>query len=113
MQSPGFHPDVFEEILHEGELASCVVITFQVMAVSGVSPGNPDAVGPMPECGEDELGTHPGGTGYANDADVGRILEATHPCKIRRAVTTPVAQKSRYLGFPISHCPLQHKHISI
>jgi hypothetical protein len=103
MQSSGFHADMFEQILKEGELASCVVITFQVMAVSGVSPGDPDAVGSVPESCEDELGAHPGGTGNANNTDIGRILEAAHPCQIRRAVTAPVAQKGGNLRLPIVH----------
>jgi len=109
VQPPGFHADMFEEVLEECEFASCVVITFQVMAVSGVSPRDPDAVGSVTERCEDELGTHPGGTWNTNNADVGGILEAAHACQIRRSVTAPVAQKRRYLGFPISHCHLQKK----
>jgi len=94
---------MFEEILEQGELASCVVITFQVMAVSGVSPGDPDAVGSVPESGEDEFGAYPGGTGYANDADVGRVLEAAHPCQICGAVAAPVAQEGGNFRLPIVH----------
>jgi len=37
MESTGFHPHVFDEILKEGEFSSGVVITFQVMAVSRMS----------------------------------------------------------------------------
>jgi hypothetical protein len=42
---------MFDQILEQGELASCEVITFQVMAVARVSPGYPNAVGAVPEGG--------------------------------------------------------------
>ena len=51
---------MLDQVLEQSELASREVITFQVMAVSGVSPGNPDAVGAVPEGGKDEFGAHPG-----------------------------------------------------
>ena len=51
MESSRLHSDMIEQILEKGELASCVVITFQVMAVARVSPGNPDPVRTMAEGG--------------------------------------------------------------
>jgi len=102
------HADMFEQVFKQSELAPRIVITFQVMAVSRVSPRNPDAVGAVAESGQDELGAHPGGAGHPNDPDVGRVLEATYACQVSRAVAAPVAQKRRYLWFPISHCHLQH-----
>jgi hypothetical protein len=103
VKSSRFQADMFEQVLEESELASCVVITFQVMAVSGVSPGNPDPVGTMPESGQDEFGAYPGGAGYPNDPDVGRVLQAAYPGQIRCPVTAPVAKEGCYLGLPIVH----------
>ena len=112
MKPSRFQADMFEQILEECELSSCVVITFQVMAVSGVSPGNPDPVGAMAESGQDEFWAYPGGAGYANDPDIGRVLHSADAGQIRRPVTAPVAQEGCYLGLPISHCLLQYKQIS-
>jgi hypothetical protein len=94
---------MIEQILEKGELASCVVITFQVMAVAWVSPGNPDPVRTMPEGGEDELGAHPSRAGHPDDPDVRWILEAAHACQVCRAVAAPVAEESRYFRLPVVH----------
>ncbi len=56
MESPRLNTDMFQKALQKGELSSCVIITFQVMAVPGMSPGNPYPVGPMAESGKDKLG---------------------------------------------------------
>jgi len=60
MKPPGLHPGVFQQPFQESELSPRIVITFQVMAVSRVSPGNPDPVRSVPERGQNELGAHPG-----------------------------------------------------
>jgi hypothetical protein len=98
---------MLNQILEQSELASCEVITFQVMTVAGVSPGNPDAVGTVPEGGEDEFGAHPGRAGNPNDPDIGWVLEAADPCQVCRAIAAPVAQECGYLRIPIVHIPLQ------
>ena len=103
MESSRLHSDMIEQILEQGKLASCVVITFQVMAVAGVSPGNPDAVDAAPEGSEDELGAHPGRAGHPDDPDIRWILEAAHACQVCRAVATPVAKESRYFRLPVVH----------
>jgi len=94
---------MLDQILEQSELASCEVITFQVMAVAGVSPGNPDAVGAVPEGGEDEFGTHPGRAGDPDDPDIGRVLEAADPCQVCRAVAAPVAQECCYFRLQVVH----------
>jgi hypothetical protein len=94
---------MLDQILEQSELASCEVITFQVMAVAGVSPGNPDAVGAMSEGGEDEFGAHTGRAGHPDDPDIGRVLEAADPCQVGRAVAAPVAQECCYFRLPIVH----------
>jgi len=60
MQPARFNADMLQEPLKQGELSSCVVITFQVMAVSGVSPGHPDPIRTVTEGRQYELGAHPG-----------------------------------------------------
>jgi len=81
---------VFQEIFQEGEFASCIVITFQVMAVSGVSPRDPDTIRTVAEGGEDELGAHPARTGDPDDPEVRWVLEPAYPGKVCRAVAAPV-----------------------
>ena len=51
---------MLDQILEQSELASCEVITLQVMAVAGVSPGYPNPVGPATQGGQNELGAYPG-----------------------------------------------------
>jgi len=94
---------MLDQVLEQSEFASCEVITFQVMAVAGVSPGNPDAVGAVPKGGKDEFGAHSGRAGNADDSDIGRILETADPCQVCRAIATPVAQEGRYFRLPIGH----------
>ena len=50
METTGFDPDVLQQVAEQGEFASGIVITFQVIAFSRVSPGYPNTVGSLPEC---------------------------------------------------------------
>ena len=63
MESSRFDPYVFKQALEKCEFPSSVVITFQVMAVSGMSPGYPYPVRAVPESGKYELGAYTAGTG--------------------------------------------------
>jgi len=51
MEPLWFNPNMFQKIVKQGEFSSGIVITFQVMAVPRVSPGDPDPVSPVPEGG--------------------------------------------------------------
>jgi len=55
MQPTGLDAYVLEEVFEKDELATGVVITFQVMAVSGVSTRDPHAVRPVPKGGQDKF----------------------------------------------------------
>jgi hypothetical protein len=94
---------VLHEVLEQGEFAASVVITFQVMAFAGMSPGDPDAVGSLPQRGQEEVGAHPSGAGDADDPDVGRVLHAADAGKVGGAVAAPVAKECEDSRFPISH----------
>jgi hypothetical protein len=98
---------MLDQILEQSELASCEVITFQVMAVAGVSPGDPNAVGAVPEGGKEKLGAHPRGARNPDDPDIGGVLKATDPCQVCRAVAAPVAQECGYFRLPVVHGSLQ------
>jgi hypothetical protein len=112
MEPAGFYANVLQETFEKGELPSRVIITLQVMAVSGVSPGDPDSVCPVPKRGQNELGTHPGRTGYPNDPEMRRILKAADTGQVRRAVTAPIAEKGGNPGFPLAHT-LTPEHLSM
>ncbi len=94
---------MFQQILEQDKFPSGVIITFQVMAVSRVSPGNPDPIGAVAEGGQNKLRVHPGGARDPYDPDIGRVLEAAYACEISRTITTPVTEKSRNLWFPVIH----------
>ena len=106
MKSSRFDADMFEQVFEQSELTSCVVITLQVMAVSGVSPRNPDAVRAVPESGQDEFRAHPGRAGHTDDPDIGRVLHAADTCQISGPVTAPITQESRNFRLPIIHYQL-------
>jgi hypothetical protein len=89
--------------LKQGEFATGVVITFQVMAFTGMSPGYPDAVSAFPHGRQKKLWIHPAGAGYPYDPDVGRVFHPADTGKIGGAVAAPVAQKSGNFRFPIRH----------
>ena len=103
MKPSRFNPYMFNEVLKQDELSSGIVITFQVMAVSGVSPGDPDAVRPMPQSGQYEFGAYAAGAWNPYNPDVGRILKAVDSCQVGGAIAAPVAQESRNFWLPVSH----------
>ena len=103
MQPPRFYADMSQQILEQDKFPSGVIITFQVMTVSRVSPGDPDPIGPMAESGQNKFLVHPGGARDPDDPDIGRVLEAAYACKISRTITTPITEKSRNLWFPVIH----------
>jgi hypothetical protein len=73
------------------------------MAVTGVSPADPYSVGTVPESRENKFWTHPPGARHTDDSKMRRILKPANAGKIRRAVTAPVAEKTRDLRFPVVH----------
>jgi hypothetical protein len=94
---------MFHQILKQSKFATGVVITFQVMAFSGMSPGYPDTVSPFAQGRQKEFGTHPAGAGNADHPDIGRIFHPADAGQIGRAIAAPVAQKSHNFWFPIRH----------
>jgi hypothetical protein len=94
---------MFQQILEQYKFPSGVIITFQVMTVSGVSPGDPDPIGAVAKSSQNKLRVHPGGARDPYDPDIGRVLEAAYAREISRTITTPVTEKSRNLWFPVIH----------
>jgi len=94
---------VFQEVFQKSEFTPCVIITFQVMAVSGVSPRNPDTVGAVSERSEYKLGTYPCRARYPNNPDIRGILESAYSCQVSSTVAAPVTQKGRNLWMPLVH----------
>jgi len=91
MESPGFNPNVFKQVLQECKLSSGIVITFQVMAFTRVSPGHPHTVRAVTEGSQDKLGAHPARAGHTDNPEIGRVLKTANPGQIRCTVTAPVA----------------------
>jgi hypothetical protein len=94
---------VLHQVLKQGKFASGVVITFQVMAFAGMSPGHPDAVCAFSQGGQKKLGVHPASTGDSNHPDVGWVFHPPNPCQVGSTVAAPVAQKSYDFRFPFRH----------
>ena len=108
MKPAGFDTHVFYEILEQGKFSSGVVITFQVMAVTRVSAGNPDAVCTLSESCQKKLGIHPASAGHPDCPDVRGILQSAHPGKICGAVRTPIAEEGDYFWLPVLRSWFRH-----
>ncbi len=91
---------MFHQVLEQGEFSAGVVITFQVMAFAGMSPGYPYAVGTFAQGSQKEFRAHPTGAGNPDDPDIGRIFHPADTGQIRRTVTAPVAQEGGNFWFP-------------
>jgi hypothetical protein len=97
---------MLHQILEQGEFASGIVITFQVMAFAGMSPGDPNTVCTFTQRRQKKFGIHPPCARDADDPDVGRIFHPADAGKISGAITAPIAQKSRNFWLPVRHCCL-------
>jgi len=91
LKATGFGPHQFHQILKQGEFATGIVITFQVMAFTGMSPGDPDAVGTFPQGRQEKLRIHPAGARNPDDPDVGRVLHPADAGQVGGPVAAPVA----------------------
>jgi len=87
----GFNAHVFHKIFKESEFSPSVIITFQVMAFAGMSPGHPDSIGSLHESREKKLGAHTTGTRNPDDPDIRGIFHSSDTCKVRGSVAAPVA----------------------
>ena len=94
---------MLHQVHEKGKFSTSVVITFQVMAFAGMSPGHPDAVRTFPKGCQRKLGTHSTGTGYPDNPNIGGILHSTDTGKICGAVTAPGTKETDNLRFPFRH----------
>jgi hypothetical protein len=94
---------MLHQVLKQGKFAPGVIITFQVMAFAGMSPGYPDTVGALAQSGHEKLRIHSSGAGYSNHPYIGRIFHSPDTCQVGSTVAAPVAQEGDDFGFPIGH----------
>jgi hypothetical protein len=94
---------MFKEAFQQGKFSPGIVITFQVMTLSRVSPGNPYPVSPVTKSIQDKLRAHPTRTRDADHPYIGRIRQPAHPCQISSTVTAPVAEKGDNSWFNFLH----------
>ncbi len=106
MQPAGLNPYVLHEVLEKDKFSSGIIITFQVMAVARVSPGDPDPIRTVPECGQYKFGAHPGGARNPNNPDIGWVLETAYAGQVGGAITAPVTEESRDFRLPVIHAQL-------
>jgi hypothetical protein len=103
LDPPGFNTGVLQQVFQQRELASCVVVAFDVVTISRMAARNPDTIGAMPQSGQDEFGVDSSRTGHPNDADIRGILQAAHSSEIGSTIRTPVAQQRDNFRFPVLH----------
>jgi hypothetical protein len=103
LQASGGDSHVFHQILEQRKLASGVVITFQVMAFTRMSPGHPHAVSPFSQSGQKKLRAHATGAGNPYDTDIGRVFHPAYTGEVGCPVAAPVAQKGNNFRIPFGH----------
>jgi hypothetical protein len=91
---------VFHQVLKQRKFTPGIIITFQVMAFAGMSPGHPDAVCAFTQGSQEKLGVHPSGTGDSNHPYVGWVFHPSNPCQVGSTVAAPVElhKKATILG---------------
>jgi hypothetical protein len=108
-----FDSHVFHQVLEKGEFPPCVVITFQVMAFTGMSPGHPHAVGALTKGRQCEFRAHASCTGNSDHTNIRRIFHPADSGEIGRTVTAPVAQEADNFGFPVWHCFISFQDMAV
>jgi len=103
IQPSGFNAHVFHKIFKESEFSPRIIITFQVMAFAGMSPGDPYPVRSLYQGRKKKLGAHTPGARNPDDPYIRGILHSPHTCKICRSVAAPVAEKTYDFWFPFRH----------
>jgi len=91
METIAFNAHIIHEVLKQQKFAAEIVITFQVMALPGMSPGHPDPIGPFAQGGQGHFRAHPSGAWDSDDPDVRRILQSADTGQICSAIAAPVA----------------------
>ena len=89
----GVDADEVQELAEDGEAAPGVVVAGRVVAVGRVAAGDDHAVGAALERLEDEERVDAAGAGQADDAHVGRHLQAAGAGQVGAGVGAPVADE--------------------
>jgi len=91
MKSTRLNACMFQQVFHQSEFSAGIVITFQVMAFTGMSPGYPDRISALSQARQNELRAHAAGTWNPNDPDIRRVFHPADTGQIGCAVTAPAA----------------------
>jgi hypothetical protein len=92
-----------KQFLGQTDFLFGLFITFQVMAITEMSPGHQNAVAPVFERFQHEQRIDPPRTHHTHGSDAGRILQPGNACQVSPGVSAPVTQKSNDSRFKISH----------
>jgi hypothetical protein len=82
---------MFHKVFEKRKLSTGIIITFQVMAFSGMSPGNPHPVGSLTKGSQGKLRAHTPSTGNSDNPYIWWILHSTSTRQICGTITAPVA----------------------
>jgi len=96
-----FYPHLGDEFFQKLESPETFIISFLVMAVSGVATAYKNSVGALFECFQNKCWFYPAGTHDPYDPDVRGIMKPGSACKISAGIGTPVAEKSDDSGTEI------------
>jgi hypothetical protein len=110
MQALGPDAGDIEQFLGQMDFLFSLDITFQVMAVTEMSPRHQDAVASLPESLDDKIGIDPAGAHDAHGPQVGWILQPGNTGQVSAGIGTPVAQERYDFRLEITHivilCPV-------
>ncbi len=101
-----------EQLLDDFDALCSIVITFQVMAVSEVSPKHQYTVKTAPQALYDVQRVNPSGTESPDNSDRRGVLESGHTGQIGAGVRAPVAEKCEHLWFKYFSVHLEYSLVS-
>ena len=99
--------EILEDASDKIDFVYGFVITGPVMAFAKVSATHKDAVRSVYKTVHQKDRVYSARAHQPDDADIGRILETSHPCRISRCITAPVAQKAKDPRFEFVTCHFQ------
>jgi hypothetical protein len=90
MKSAGFDSHIFQQVFKQCKFSTGIIITFQVMAVARMSPGDPHTVRPVTQGCKDQFWAYPGRARDPDNPEIRGILESAYTSQIGCTITTPV-----------------------
>ena len=113
LHAPLLDAQVFQIALQQGEAPPREIVAGQIVAVARVAAGDQHAIGALAQRLHDKHGVHPPRAGHADDAHVGRVLDARRAGQVgaRRRSTSCTERPGSWVpkrAFAVRSCLILH-----